>query len=297
MHNTLLIALLAGLGGMLGWGFADFFAKKAVDAVGPIKSLVWSQTFGAVLFILLGLGQIFVLHHAIVVPSSASVWLALFVFGVLQTIVYWFAYQGFEKGQLAVLNPVFASYSGIVALFAVIFFGEKLSTALAVALVAVFAGNMLLNVDIKALRSKQLKVTPGLKEMAVAALLAAGWTLGWDRFINGRDALSAALFMYGFMTLAAFGLARFMKVKFSGIDGSLWKFLFLMGAGEAAAYLAISWGFSATPLVGLVALLSGAFSVPAVLLAFAFLKERVSKLQAAAICIIVAGIVIVALNT
>ena len=46
MQSALTIAVLAGLGGMLGWGAADFFAKKTIDKIGAIASLVWAHIFG-----------------------------------------------------------------------------------------------------------------------------------------------------------------------------------------------------------------------------------------------------------
>jgi len=33
MQTELLIAIIAGLGGMFGWGLADFFAKKTIDSI------------------------------------------------------------------------------------------------------------------------------------------------------------------------------------------------------------------------------------------------------------------------
>lgn len=33
MQNYLLIALISGLGGMLGWGFSEFATKKSVDNI------------------------------------------------------------------------------------------------------------------------------------------------------------------------------------------------------------------------------------------------------------------------
>lgn len=296
MHNTLIIALLAGLGGMLGWGFADFFAKKTVDSIGAIKSLVWAHAFGTSLFIVLALGQRFLLNHAVHLPTSPGVWLGLAGFGILQMAVYWLAYEGFGKGQLAVLNPIFASYSGLVALLSVLAFGEKLSPMLAVALIALFGGIIALNIDIPGLRSRQLKIVPGLKEMIAAALLAAIWTIGWDRFVGGRDALAYALLMYAFMSLAAFVVAKVMKVTLGGIRPELWKFLVLIGVCETGAYLAISWGYSATPLTSIVALVSGAFSLPTLILSYMFLKERVTRLQAGAIGSILLGIILAALK-
>jgi drug/metabolite transporter (DMT)-like permease len=296
MHNTLLIALLGGFGGMFGWGFADFFAKKTIDRIGAIKSLVWAHSFGTALFIVIALGQVFLRERAVYLPGSFGSWAGLAFFGALQMVVYWLVYEGFGKGQVAVLNPVFASYSGIVALISIAALGERLNLILAGALFAIFAGIILLNVDMEGLRSKKLKVTPGLGEVALAALLAAFWTIGWDKFIHGHDSLSYALYMYVFMTTAAFALARLMKVKLLGVDSDLKKFLVLIGLSEAVAYLAISWGYSRTPLTSVVALVSGSFSLPTIVLAFIFLKERITRLQLGAICMIILGIIFVALN-
>ncbi|MDB5171126.1 MAG: protein of unknown function transrane [Candidatus Saccharibacteria bacterium] len=296
MHNELLIAILAGLGGMFGWGLADFFAKKTIDEIGAIKSLVWAHSFGATLFILITLGQVFVRNQSVDTPATVSAWAGLVFFGALQMIVYWLVYEGFNKGQLAVLNPVFASYSGLVALISIIFFGENLGVALGIGLVALFFGIVLMNLDIKGLKSKQLNIVPGLKEVGAAAILAAVWTVGWDRFIDGKDALSYAMFMYIFMTAAAFVLAAIMKVTLRGISPGLKKFLVLIGISEVLAYLAISWGFSETSLTSIVALVSGSFSLPTIVLAFIFLKERISQLQVAAIAVIIAGIALVSIG-
>src|SRR3954463_9014913 len=111
--NALLIAVLAGLGGMFGWGFADLFAQKTIDAIGDITTLVVAHIFGTAFLVLLSLYEIFVRHHSILIPSDPMVWAGLVFFGALQAIVYLLVYIGFGKGQLAVLNPIFSSYSGV----------------------------------------------------------------------------------------------------------------------------------------------------------------------------------------
>ncbi len=296
MHQALFIAVTAGLGGMIGWGAADFFAKKTIDEIGAIKSLVWAHAFGTSLFVAAALAGVLLFDYQMELPSGSGAWAGLAFFGALQMVVYWLVYEGFGKGQLAVLNPVFASYSGIVALFSILFLGETAGLSAGIGLIAIFLGIILLNTDISGLRSKKLNIVPGLAEVGTAALLAAVWTIGWDRFVSGQDSLSYALFMYAFMSLAALVLARFMHVRLSGVKHGLWKFLFLIGAGEMLAYLSISWGFANTSLTGIVALISGAFSVPTVILAYYFLKERVTVLQTGAIVVIIAGIILVSIN-
>ncbi|MGH7241294.1 MAG: EamA family transporter [Candidatus Saccharimonadales bacterium] len=296
MNNALLIALLAGLGGMVGWGSADFFAKKSIDKIGSIKSLVWAHIFGTlILFTAFMLRTVFNPTSS-QLPTDVKSWLELGFFGVLQMIVYWMAYRGFEKGRLTILNPVFASYSGIVALLSIMFLGEKVRSLAVIALGVIFVGSLLLSLDFSQKGTKRIKLAAGLPEVALAAALAAVWTIGWDKFVSGRDPLSSAFIMYGFMSLAAVVLARLMRVKFSVIHDLDKNPLFLVGLSEAVAYLAISWGYSRTSLIAVVAVISGAFSVPTVLLAYLFLKERLNMLQILAVSSIIAGVVILSVS-
>jgi drug/metabolite transporter (DMT)-like permease len=295
MHNTLLIAVTAGLGGMLGWGAADFFAKITIDKIGDLKSLIWAHSFGAIFFILIALGEV-VLGRHLALPVGFSTWSSLAFFGVLQMVVYWLVYRGFGKGSLSVLNPVFASFPGIVAIISIVFLGEILNLALGLALLATFAGILLLNLDLKGLRKRSLKVTPGLPEVACAALLAAFWTLGWNHLVKGQDPLVYAMIMYIFMSLAALWAGLLTKVDIGNIENNLLKFLALIGAGETLAYLAISWGYSATTRTSVVAVISGAFSLPTLLLARLYLGERLNRVQALGAVATITGIVIIALS-
>lgn len=294
MSSELLIAVMAGLGGMLGWGLADLFAKKTIDEIGDIVTLVIAHIFGTACIV--AIVVVAILHgHTFSLPHGAGTWAGLAFFGLLQGIVYLLVYIGFGKGQVAVLNPLFASFSGLVALFSTLFLGEALSGQLAMALVVIFIGIFLLNVDFAALREKRFSMTrvPGFRQVALATILAAIWTLGWNGFVSGNDWLTYSMLMYVFMTIALLGYAWTRKVKLEVGKAWTWKYLVLIGATEMTAYLAISWGYGATSLTSVVALLSGAFSLPTIILARAFLKERTTSLQLAASVIIVLGVMFV----
>lgn len=296
MQQELLIAIFTGVGGMLGWGLADFFAKKTIDRVGSIVSLVWAHLFGTSIFVLIAILQFILFGKLMSIPNDPFVWAGLLFFGILQMVVYWLAYEGFGKGQIAVLNPVFASFTGVVAVISILVFGEEAGANRLIALVVIFAGVILISLDIKGLVSKSLNFVPGLKEVGAAAILAAIWTLGWDKFVGGQDWLSYALFMYLFMTLAAFVIAKLLQVGLSGVRPNLWIFLLGIGLGETVAYAAISLGYASTSFTSVVALISGAFSLPTIILSYIFLKEKVTVVQRVGTFIIIAGIVILSLN-
>ncbi len=297
MQNDLFIAILAGLGGMVGWGLADFFAKKTIDQIGDIASLAWAHIFGTLVLLVALLYKLFFLKQEIIIPDNQSTWGILLFFGVLQAMVYYFVYNGFSKGQVSLLSPVFSSFSGLTAILSIVFLGELVGGHLIFALLIIFFGILLLNLDIQALRTKRIAFIkiPGFKEIALATLLASFWTLLWGKFVSGQDWLLYAFFMYTFMTLAILLLAKLKKINLSVYQSYIWKFLIFIGIGETVAYLAISLGYSATSHLSVIALLSGAFSLPTIILARIFLKEKVSKIQTVGSIVIIIGIVFLSL--
>jgi len=293
MPDGLFIATLAGLGGMFGWGLADFFAKKTIDEIGDIVSLVWAHVFGTLALFFVLVYQFVINGQRLIIPSDVNIWGGLIFFGVLQALVYLLVYIGFGKGQLAVLNPVFASFSGLTALLSVLIFKEAVGSSLVPVLILIFSGVFLLSTDFKALRSKHFDIlgVPGSKEVLSATLFAAFWTLFWDKFVGGQDWISYAFYMYLFMTITLIIYARFRKINLHFNKSHIWKFLVLIGVTEVLAYLAISWGYSSTAHTSIVALLSGAFSLPTIILAFIFLKERISRMQIIGCVMVLAGII------
>lgn len=289
--SELLIATLAGLGGMLGWGFADFFAKKTIDQIGDVVSMVWAHVFGTLAFAALTLLSVPFSGYP-QLPDGVLSWLLLSTFGVLQACVYLIAYQGFGKGPLGILNPIFASYSGVAAVLSVLLLREVVSIEMIVVLLTVFVGILLMNLDSASLGNYTISIIPGVKEMILAALLAACWTVAWAAFIRGENWLVFAFVMYVFMTAAAYLVARTRKINLaaSSIPAHVWKFLALIGVCEAVAYTSISIGFGVTSRASVVAVLSGAFSLPTIILARVFLKERFTRIQTLGSLVVIVGI-------
>lgn len=297
MQSELLIAVISGLGGMLGWGLADFFAKKTIDEIGDVTTLAIANVFGTITFIGIALISYFIFGNGFTIPANFNFG-GLLIFGALQAAVYLFAYAGFGKGQIAVLNPVFASYSGAAALISIVLLGEAASLGRLLSLGVVFIGILGLSLDIEGLKARQINLakTPGLKEVLMASFLAAFWTLSWDKFVGGNDWLSFALFMFIFMTVMVFVYAKAKKIKLEVKKPGMWKFLFLIGFCETVAYASVSLGFGTTSLTSVVVLLSGAFSLPTIILARIFLKEKVATTQTVGTLIIILGIVFLSLS-
>lgn len=296
MSPELLIAIIAGIGGMLGWGVADFFAKKTIDELGDVMTLAWAGVFGTAAFFIACVYAVSVHDVPIEIPSSISTWVLLAFFGVLQAAVYIYAYRGFGKGQVGLLAPVFASFSGIVAIVSILFLAEPATNWRLVALAVVFVGILLLNADLGALGHLRIRWTSvaGFRDVFIATILAAVWTLLWELFLKNEAWLFYAFYMFVFMTIAVFLFAYVRHLKFTVNKLSLWKYVALIGICETVAYIAISLGYGVTPHVSVVAVLSGAFALPTIILARMFLNERPSKMHTVASLIIVCGTVLLA---
>ncbi len=298
MERGLLIALLTGLGGMLGWGFSEFATKKSVDRIGTISSLVWAHVFGTMILFSLLFVRLFIVHAPVIFPIALSEWSGLLFFGTLQTMVYYFAYKGFEKGEVSILSPIFASFAGVVALLSILVFGEALNIGFVPALVFIFGGVMLINIDLESLKANRIRIKAvvGLKEIIIATVLATVWTLGWDKFTGNKDWMVYTTLMFVFMTLSAFLIASMAKVNLWEVKLGAWKFLWLIAIGEIIAYLAITFGYASTTYTSVIAILSGASSLPTIILARVFLKEKMAKIQTTASLIIITGIILLSVG-
>ena len=292
MQHELLIAILAGLGGMLGWGLADFFAKKTIDKIGDVTTLFWSQFIG--IFPLLAL---FLLKPSIPSLSGPS-WAYLTLLGAWSGLSYIPTYIAFGKGKVSLLSPIFASYAVVVTLLSAAFFGEIIPFGRQIAFLIVFIGIVLINGGASIFNSLMGKEkmlqgkVEGLKEILCAICFYSVWLIALDRFINGSYWVPFLLVIRIFSTLALLAYAAWKKKKLLFADKGLWKFLLLVGTFDVAAFGFVAYGFSATRFTSVVAMLSAAFSIPTIILARIFLKERTTTAQTIGSIIVILGVML-----
>lgn len=293
MHNTLFIALLAGLGGMLGWGFADFFAKKTIDRIGDAQTLFWQQLFGVVPLL-----AIFLIHPK--VPHLAHFDpLFLLLFGIISALSYLAFYDGLSKGQVSLLSPIFASYSVVVVILSVLILGEPLYFKRSVAIVITFVGILLISTDVtdirKSFRKRALRLA-GVSEVLTGMIGFSFWLLFLNKFLTGKDWVFYLLVIRIVAALTMVGYTLAKRISLRVPDDRLWKFLICIGLFDVAAFSFISYGFSHTQYPSVIAVLSATFSLPTMLLAYFFLRERINRVQVAAALTILCGIMLITLT-
>jgi drug/metabolite transporter (DMT)-like permease len=294
MNHDLPIAVLAGLGGMLGWGFADFFAKKTIDQIGDVTTLFWGQLIG--IFPLLAL----YLANPIRPEGKPHDFLFMALLGVFSGLTYIPTYVAFGKGKVSLLSPIFASYSAIVAFISATSFHELLTSTQQLAIVVVLCGIILASTDpialLKLIKGRSKHKTDGLGEILLATFTYSFWLIALDRFLNGRDwvpfLLGIRIFSTGTLFLYALATGRRL------LHGTpkVWKYLIGIGLFDVGAFASVSYGFSATSHTAIVTVLSATFSLPTIILARTFLKEKITPLQTLASLTILVGIILVTVS-
>lgn len=292
MQQDLLIAIYTGVCAMLGWGLADFFAKKTIDRIGDVATLFWGQLFG-----LIPLSILFFLSHPHIPQKIITFWPYVIILGVWTGLSYIPVYVALRKGKVSLISPIQSTYSAIVIVVSAVFFHEIIPTSRQIDFLIIFMGALFININVKDLlsmfRGKALKKRGGirgLKEIIFATFLYAVWIIAIDRFINGEYWLPYLFVIHTISVISIYLYAKFRKINLKFKDRNLWKFLIIIGFCDIFAFSSFYYGLSKTSHISIVVMLSSAFSLPTIILAHFFLKERITKTQIAAVATIIAGV-------
>lgn len=290
--NDFSIALIAGLFGMLGWGISDFFAKKTIDKIGDLKTLIGSQIIGG-LFLL-----IYFLFTKPVLPSITGIMLFyVFALALLDGAGYLFIYRAFQKGVMSIVSPIAASAAGFSVIIAVFLFKENLSRFGLIGVILIFLGILITSTDFRDLKKSFSKVnlSNGIPEAIAAMVLIGLWFPLWDRFVGDKEWLFWLIMLkliMGVMLCLYFYLTNRGKNLLNGYK-SVVKILVPVAILDALAYLGTTWGYSVTTnTTSLITVIANAYSLPTIILAYFLLKERISKQQVLGIMSIIGGIII-----
>jgi drug/metabolite transporter (DMT)-like permease len=292
MQTGLIIAIAAGLIAMIGWGTADFFAKKSVDKVGDLVSLFWMQLLGIVPLILIFL----VKRDFSGITWNLLMW--VFVLALIDAVGYWLFYKALEKGKVSIIGPIVASYSAFSVIIAAIFLGEKLSPQTGFFLFLIIAGIILAFTDFAELKKSGFKkedFAKGVPEALMGVALFSVWFPFWDKLVGGQNWLVLVILLRVIMSLMLLVGLKVSKKAIMVRDKTVFRWLIVVGVLDAIAYVALTWGYGVTAYVSIITVLAATFSIPTLILARIFLKEKLQKAQLIGIAIIILGIALLTL--
>ena len=313
--------VLLGLTAALCWGVADYCLRGASQSAGTFRALYFMQVVG-LLALLVGVGPWFRLRFAGATPSAVAATAGLSLIILVGAALL---YRSFTIGKLAVVSPIAASFGAITTILALLA-GERPSPPQLVGLGLLLVGVVLSGMAPShpnsvadaagAARttngSRRRLLGPGVPEALGATLLfgVGYWALryvvdqmggvqvamvgkatdlvaltvivllGWGarRFVGGAN------FAQGTAAPAAQALAPRSSV--------FWRWLVPGAILDTAANVAYNIGVAGA-LTSVVATLSSLFTAVTVVLAWVFLRERLTRIQWGGVLLILAGIALV----
>jgi len=285
--NKAIVSILAGLGGMFGWGTSDFFANSSSDKIGHFKTFFWSQIAGLTLTLFL----------VLIFGMSFSVPFLFFIFlivaSVFYSVGYLFFYKAFEIGNVSVVAATANLYVIFTMMFAFIFLGQRLTATQLFAVGLILGGASLVSVNFRDLKNKQFKLLAGVKETIIASLIfGVFWNLS-EIISEKLGWLPTTLYIKigAILTLLIFSVLGKRKLDLKKNDNKTKFVLVLIGVLEAAAIASVNWGIMTGEII-LVTPVSSAYSIVTILMAVIFLKEKLTKIQVLGILTTITGIIL-----
>ena len=195
--SAIMQSILAGLGGMFGWGLYDYFGGLFSKRIGNFKTLFWSQLAGLVFATLL----IFVFAVNLDIPTSIAILIP--VASILYATAYLLFFKGFELGNVSIISATMNLWAVFTMTFAFIFLGQRLSTSQFLGVLMIIAGVALVSLKWSEIKDRNIKLLSGIKETILAALL-------FGIFWNLSEIISEQIGWVSTTLLVKIGIVLFM---------------------------------------------------------------------------------------
>lgn len=291
--------LFAGLGAALSWGTMDVAGALASRRLGSLKVTAGVQVISAALLVAVAL------MTATSIPSEPGILVAAGLLGVAGAVAYLSYFTGLRLGPISIVSGMVAAYGGLTVVLAVIFRGETLTTLQAVGAFVATVGVVLTAVAFDGgLRATRL-AGPGVAFAILALVLFAVMTVGlaeaiersgWleiilvSRLVNAVVATAAVVLV----TARAHPIFRAVVEADLAATPRSWAVVGLAGVLDVAGLIVYAIGLERAPtwLVGLASSFGPAVTI---LVAVAFLGERLRSIQWVGLAAIGAGMIAIAL--
>jgi transporter family protein len=287
--SAVMQSILAGLGGMFGWGLYDFFGGLFSKSIGNFKTFFWSQLAGLVFIALLGVA------FAINLNFPLRIIILLPVASILYAVAYLLFFKGFELGNVSIISATMNLWAVFTMLFAFIILGQRLSIFQLVGVLMILAGVALVSLKWGDIKNQNINLLSGVKETIVAALLFGIFWIFSEVISENIGWLSTTLFvkMGIVLFMLLFSLLIKRELRVSQTNPKMMATILFAGVLEAAAVAVVNWGLTIGDSI-LVTPISSALSIVTIAMAVIFLKEKITSLQGMGMVIVITGIVLTA---
>lgn len=273
------MSIILGLLAALSWGVAYFVLRFPTRQIGAFGTFASIQIVSVVLLtVYLGFNGELLSH---LTPDETTAWIWAAIIGVLMSASLLVYYHAIEIGVLAVVAPISASYAAVTVLLA-FFSGETLQLLSWGGVITVLLGVILTSLgQAEQADHNQTNVMRGAW-WAFGSAVGFGisfWALGFKVTPTLGGVIPTWL-----SRIVAIGLLWGLALRTARWDyfhlprGTVLSLVVVASVLETAGYVFTYLGYN-DGRVGIVSVLSSQFSAVTVLLAWLFLKERLSLIQ------------------
>ena len=290
--------LLAGLGAALSWGTMDIASALASRRIGSLQVTAAVQLICAVFLVAVAL------FAGTTLPDDAASLTWATLLGVIGAGAYYSYFTGLRIGPISVVSGMVAAYGGLTVVLSVALRGESLTVVQAAGAAIATAGVILTGVAFEGgLRGTRF-AGPGVVFAVVALVLFACMAITMDIALETADWLQVLVvsrLVIGVVTLLAIGTMALRSRADSAATASpplltrrLIAMLVVAGALDALGLMSFAVGLSGAPtwMVGLASSFGPAVTI---LVAVAFLGERLKRIQWFGLLGVAAGMVAIGL--
>lgn len=293
--------LLTGLGAALSWGSMDVATALASRLIGGLRVTAGVQLVSAVLFVVAAIVS------ATQIPSDPGTLAIATLLGVIGAGAYLSYFTGLGLGPISVVSGMVAAYGGLTVVLAVVIRGESMTALQALGATVATIGVILTGVAFEGgLRATRL-ASPGVIFAIVALVLFAAMTIvtdialesaGWFQILLVARLVNATISVLALAVLALIARRRPASRPRPVTDRPrrLQILAMLVVAGTldvvGLAFFAIGLESAPTWLVGLASSFGPAVTI---LVAVAFLGERLKPIQWLGLAGVAVGMVAIAL--
>ena len=292
--------LLTGLTAALFWGTLDVITALGSRVIGSVRVTAGMQSVTAVLFLV-----IFVATGATIPTEPASIALAVLL-GLIGAGAYLSYFTGLQFGPIAVVSGMVSAFGGLTVVLSVVIRGESLSPlqafGAAIATVGVLLTALAFDGGLRATRFAGPGVVFALVALVLFSLMAittdvALETMSWIQIYTIARVVNASIGIVAVLLLAR---RAGSALRHRPAGGPTWSnprivgALVLAGVLDVVGLIAFATGLETAPtwMVGLAASFGPAVTI---MVAVAFLGERLRPVQWFGLLGILTGMVCIAI--
>ena len=300
------MGVLLGLAAAISWGMGDYIIASLTRRIGTYRALCATQIGSLLSWLVLLLVLRSTKEGAL--SFDASLWGIAFLAAVCHVVALLLTYRSFEIGTLSLVSPITSSFSVVTAVLALAS-GERLPL-----LKLVGAGILVMGIMLATRAPSEGKSHLAGVPEAIFSALGFGlmfWLfekvegdLGyiWPLILMKSLATSSSVWIVGHQKRrnARNEVVSEAVPEVPASAPGRWSPLWLLAGGVALsdtlAWVVYAYGVRQEQYVTVVTAVASLFSVVTVLMAWAFLRERLARNQWIGVAIIFLGILLVSLN-